>query len=118
MTRSAMAHLPQVTGSGESTDPTELESIYYRIVRNPEESCIEYIYYWNFQLTPTHSYDYEPIYVYLRDGLVKRVAFDLWHYKTRVMANCISFHDLWTLAQLSIDRGFAFADRETPNSTR
>ncbi len=33
----AMAHLPQVTGSGESTDPTELESIYYRIVRSPEE---------------------------------------------------------------------------------
>ncbi len=87
----AMAHLPHVTGSGESTDPTELESVYYRIVRSPRESCIEYIYYWNFQLIPTHSYDYEPIYVYLRDGLVKRVAFDFWHYKTKALANASGF---------------------------
>ncbi len=87
----AMAHLPHVTGSGESTDPTELESIHYRIVKSPEEACIEYIYYWNFQLIPTHSYDYEPIYVYLKDNLVKRLAFDLWHYRTRVLANASVF---------------------------
>jgi hypothetical protein len=87
----AMTHLPHVTGSGESTDPTELESIYYRIAKSPEESCIEYIYYWNFQLVPTHSYDYEPIYVYLKDDLVKRVAFDLWHYKARALASASGF---------------------------
>ncbi len=108
----ATAHLPQVTGSEESTDPTELESIYYRIVRSPDESCIEYIYYWNFQLIPTHSYDYEPIYVYLKDGLVKRVAFDLWHYKTRVMLNasrfmiCGPWHSF-----LSIDQSHSHIER-------
>jgi hypothetical protein len=92
----AMAYLPKVMGSGDPTDSTELESIYYRIVRSPEESCIEYIYYWNFQLLPTHSYDYEPIYVYLTNATVKRVAFDLWHYKARVLANVSGF-TIWGL---------------------
>jgi len=93
----ALAHLPKVVESGDPKDPTELEAVYYRIVRGPTESCIEYIYYWNFQLFPTHSYDYEPIYVYLANNTVKRTAFDLLHYKARVFptVSCFMIWGLW-----------------------
>lgn len=81
----AAKHLP-VLAEYQARDPAELEAIYYRIVNRPQaESCIEYIYYWNFQYLPPHSYDYEPIYVYLRDGQLDRVAFDFFHYDARVL---------------------------------
>ena len=109
----AMAHLPRVTGSGDPTDPTELESIYYRIVRHLEESCIEYIYYWNFQLFPTHSYDYEPIYVYLTNDMVKCVAFDLWHYIVRVFARESDF-TVWGLWHSFLSTNSSHSQIERP----
>lgn len=63
----ATKHLP-VVAEYDAPDPSELEAVYYRIVNRNAESCIEYIFYWNFQYLPPHSYDYEPIYVYLRNG--------------------------------------------------
>lgn len=92
----AAAHLPQVAEYADAKDPAELESIYYRIVKNLNESCIEYILYWNFQLFPTHSYDYEPIYIYLTNDRVERVAFDLMHYKARVRSAASAFK-IWGL---------------------
>jgi len=83
----AAHHLP-IVAKYNALDPTELEAIYYRIVkRPPAESCIEYIYYWNFQYFPVHSYDYEPIYVYLHDGEVDQVAFDFFDYDARVFSH-------------------------------
>lgn len=81
----AAKHLP-VVAEYEALDPSELEAIYYRIVNHNAESCIEYIFYWNFQYLPPHSYDYEPIYVYLREGQLERVAFDFFHYDARVLS--------------------------------
>lgn len=92
----AAAHLPKVAEYTDSKDPADLESIYYRIVKNSNKSCIEYILYWNFQLFPTHSYDYEPIYIYLADDSVERVAFDLMHYKARVRLATSAFK-IWGL---------------------
>lgn len=83
----AAHHLPMVA-KYEALDPCELEAVYYRIMkRPPAESCIEYIYYWNFQYFPPHSYDYEPIYVYLHDGEVDQVAFDFYDYDARVFSH-------------------------------
>ena len=81
----ATKHLP-VVAEYQTLDPSELEAIYYRIVNHNAESCIEYIFYWNFQYLPPHSYDYEPIYVYLREGQLERVAFDFFHYDARVLS--------------------------------
>ena len=93
----AAHHLP-IVAKYEALDPSELEAIYYRIMkRPPAESCIEYIYYWNFQYLPPHSYDYEPIYVYLHDGEVDQVAFDFFDYDARVFSHEPSFEicGLW-----------------------
>jgi hypothetical protein len=94
--RLAADHLPIVAKYGYPLDPSELEAIYYRIVkRSTADSCIEYIYYWNFQYFPPHSYDYEPIYVYLHDGEVDQVAFDFFDYDARVISNEPSFEIWW-----------------------
>jgi hypothetical protein len=48
-----------------SGDP---EALYYRIVNNDkQEFCIQYFYYWMSQHCglASHTYDYEPIFVYL-----------------------------------------------------
>ena len=85
----AAKHVPVVAESLalDPLDPSEFEAIYYRIVnRTNAESCIEYIFYWNFQYLPPHSYDYEPIYVYLREGQLDRVGFDFFHYDARVLS--------------------------------
>jgi hypothetical protein len=93
----AAKHLP-VVAEYQARDPSELEAIYYRIVNRPHaESCIEYIYYWNFQFLPPHSYDYEPIFVYLRDGQLDHIAFDFYHYDARVVSEECPFEicGLW-----------------------
>jgi hypothetical protein len=93
----ATNHLP-VIAEYQALDPSELEAIYYRIVNRPHaESCIEYIFYWNFQYLPPHSYDYEPIYVYLRDGQLDHVAFDFFHYDARLLSHELPFEvcGLW-----------------------
>jgi hypothetical protein len=83
----AANHLP-VVADYTGLDPSELEAVYYRIMkRNQSEFCIEYVYYWNFQYLPPHSYDYEPIYVFLKNGELDRVAFDFFHYDARVFTN-------------------------------
>ena len=50
-----------------SGDP---EGLYYRIVKKPdrEELCIQYYFYWLYQkcMVP-HRYDYEPIFIYLKN---------------------------------------------------
>jgi hypothetical protein len=92
------AKLLPVVAEYEALDPSEVEAIYYRIVKRPNvESCIEYIYYWNFQYLPPHSYDYEPIYVYLQDGQPDHVAFDFFHYDARVISRQTPFEicGLW-----------------------
>jgi hypothetical protein len=81
------ANYQPVVADYEALDPSELEAIYYRIMKRQSESCIEYIYYWNFQYLPAHSYDYEPIYVYIKDGELDQVAFDFFHYDARVFSN-------------------------------
>jgi hypothetical protein len=53
-----------------SGDP---EGIYYRIIAkggHEEEVCIEYFFYWAYQhcMMASHRYDYEPIFVYLKNG--------------------------------------------------
>lgn len=35
-------------------------------------------------MLPPHPYDYEPVYVYLKDGRLDKVAFDYFHYKVAV----------------------------------
>jgi hypothetical protein len=82
----AESNLPYVTENVTSHGPAELETIYYRVMKNGCKSCIEYIYYWNFQVFPPHSYDYQPIYVYLEDGKPNQTAFDFWHYVARVVS--------------------------------
>jgi hypothetical protein len=50
-----------------SGDP---EAVYYRIVNNDkQEFCIQYFYYWAYQRCAfsSHGFDYEPIFVYLRN---------------------------------------------------
>ncbi len=47
------------------------EGLYYRILSNEEELCIQYFYYWEYQecLFASHTYDYEPIFIYFKNGL-------------------------------------------------
>ena len=53
------------------------KAVYYRIVwrkdfhQNKEEIAIQYFYYWNYQLCifSSHTYDYEPILIYLKRGI-------------------------------------------------
>lgn len=82
----AKAQLPHITESIDPDDPAELEAIYYRIIKDKSRLCVEYIYYWNFQTFPPHSYDYQPIYVYFEDDQENKVAFDFWHYVARVIS--------------------------------
>ena len=82
----AKAQLPQITERIDPDDPAELEAVYYRIVKDQSRLCIQYIYYWNFQVFPPHSYDYEPIYVYFEKDQANKVAFDFWHYTARVIS--------------------------------
>jgi hypothetical protein len=108
----AKQHLPSVANYLDPKDPAELESIYYRIMERPNESCIEYIYYYNFQFFPAHSYDYEPIYVYLTNDNVQRVAFDLLHYVARVLSTNPPF-TIWGLwhSFLAINKSPSRMDR-------
>ncbi len=45
---------------------------YYRFVAKDDtrETCIQYFFYWGYQscMMASHTYDYEPIFVYLKDG--------------------------------------------------
>ena len=93
----AATYVP-VVAEYQARDPAELETIYYRIVKRPNaESCIQYLYYWNFQVFPPHSYDYEPIYVYFRDGRLDHVAFDFFHYDALIVSFATAFQicGLW-----------------------
>jgi hypothetical protein len=115
----AAKHVP-VIAEYEALDPSELEAIYYRIVNHNAKSCIEYIFYWNFQYLPPHSYDYEPIYVYLREGQLERVAFDFFHYDARVLSEqppfeiCGLWHAFGALDQApaeSLERPLVWLDK-------
>ncbi len=57
---------------GNSKDP---EGLYYRIIarKKLQEVCIQYFFYWEYQdCGPTsHKYDYEPIFVYLKQNLIR-----------------------------------------------
>jgi hypothetical protein len=56
-------------GECMSGDP---EAVYYRILQNEDknEFCIQYFYYWQYQncMMTSHSYDYEPIFIYLKSN--------------------------------------------------
>lgn len=48
------------------------KAVYYRIVvkEQTSELCIQYFFYWSYQycIGSSHRYDYEPIFIYLKDG--------------------------------------------------
>ena len=47
------------------------EAVYYRIIAKEQtkELCIQYFFYWAYQhcMGSSHRYDYEPIFIYLRE---------------------------------------------------
>ena len=52
------------------------EAVYYRILSKEEETkelCVQYFFFWKYQYChmTSHKYDYEPIFVYLKDKETK-----------------------------------------------
>jgi hypothetical protein len=61
-----------------SGDP---KALYYRILQNENnEFCIQYFYYWQYQncMMTSHGYDYEPIFIYLKNKKSASDALDLY----------------------------------------
>lgn len=73
---------PLITNINES--PPDM--CYARITSSNDGIVITYFFYWFYQdvdLTGllSHLDDWEPIFVYLKDDKVDKVAFDQWHYR-------------------------------------
>jgi len=76
-------YLPEDTK--EALESTEFVSVFGRVVQRKDRKgplCLQYLYVWDYQAVPLHEADYEPINVYIENG-IRYAIYDLVHYCTR-----------------------------------
>jgi len=60
------------------------ERVYYKTYENiaTGEQILIIFYFWNKQeyYIARHDYDYEPIIIFIQNDIIKKIAYDEWHY--------------------------------------
>ena len=69
----------------EALRDTEFINVFGRVVERDDSKgslCLQYLYVWDFQATPIHEGDYEPVFVFVGEDKPYAI-YDLVHYCTR-----------------------------------
>ena len=62
------------------------EGLFYRIIRNEKDICIQCLFFYKRQWIPYHPHDYHPFYVYLdSNNYVKHLIIDDGHHFSKLI---------------------------------